>query len=134
MRRLAIAVSLGLLAACGPQKVVVDPGIAARAILAQADANLRAGCFDCLVEALKQYESVRTVPVVSGPAVAGAVRASALLALREREHVRPLLGAAPELQDQIVPAVDIIAAFPWRAGAGRNSGSVDSVVTTFYAN
>ena len=53
------------LAACGPKKVVVDPAIAGRATLAQADANLRAGCFDCLVEALKQYESVRAIPVPS---------------------------------------------------------------------
>src|SRR6266480_2785442 len=136
MRRLATIAALAVLAACGPQKVVVDPAIAARATLAQADANLRAGCFDCLVEALEQYESVRTVSAVSGPGVAGAVRASALLALRERElgttdtgyleHTRQLLGAVPELRDEIGPLADLIAAFPWRAGAGRNSGSVDS--------
>src|SRR5712671_4642584 len=144
MRRFAIVAGLAAFAACGPRKVVVDPAIGARATLAQADANLRAGCFDCLVDALKQYESARTVAAVSGSAAAGALRASALLALRERElgttdsgyleHTRELLAAVPELRDEIGPLVDIIAAFPWRAGAGRSSGSVDSLGTNFFAN
>ena len=143
MRRFAF-IALALLAACGPKKIAtIDPAIAARATLAQADANLRAGCFDCLTEALKQYESVRTVSAVSGLAAAGAVRASALLAQRERElgttdsgyleHARELLGAVPELQADVAPQLEIIAAMPWRAGAGR-SGQLDSTVTTFYSN
>jgi len=78
-------VALGLAVACGPKKVVVDPSIAARAALEQADANLRAGCFDCLADALKQYESVRNVAAVADTATRGAVRAAALLAMRERE-------------------------------------------------
>ena len=59
MTRRLLIVAVGLLAACGPQKVAVDPAIAGRATIEQADANFRAGCFDCLAEALKQYESVR---------------------------------------------------------------------------
>src|SRR5256885_6662587 len=39
---------LGLAAACSPKKIVVDPAVAGRATLATADANLHAGCFDCL--------------------------------------------------------------------------------------
>ncbi len=129
---------------CGPKRVVtVDPAIAARETLAKADANLRAGCFDCLAEALRQYESVRSVSAVSGVAAAGAVRASALLALRERElgttdsayleHARELLAAVPELHDDIAPLLDIVSAVPWRAGAGR-SGNPDSLGTNLYAN
>lgn len=143
MRLLAIASALAVMAACGPQKVVVDPAIAGRATLAQADENLRAGCFDCLVEALRQYESIRAVSAVSGAAATGAFRASALLALRERElgttdsgyleHARELLGALPEMKADATPLVGIIAAFPWRAGAGR-SGQPDSIVTSIYAN
>jgi tetratricopeptide (TPR) repeat protein len=142
MRRLAI-VFLVLLAACGPQRVAVpDPAIAARETLASADANLRAGCFDCLVEALKQYESVRTVFAVSGAARTGALRASLLLAMRERElgttdsgyleRARPLAAAVPELQAQMAPIFEVVAAFPWRAGASRASGAVDSLVTDFF--
>src|SRR5205823_5607562 len=103
---------------------------------------LRAGCFDCLSDALKQYESVRTVSAVSGAAAIGAVRASLLLALRERElgttdsgyleHARPLAGAVPEMQADLSPVLDIVAAFPWRAGAGRSSGSPDSLVNNFF--
>jgi len=48
MRRLFVWLLAGLTAACGPKKVAVDPAIAGRAALAAADANLRAGCFDCL--------------------------------------------------------------------------------------
>jgi len=139
MRRLAIVVTLAL-AGCGPQKVVVDPAIVARATLADADANVRAGCFDCLVEALRQYESARTVSAVSGLAAAGAVRASALLALRERElgttdsgyleQARVLLLVVPEMRDDVAPLLDVIDAMPWRAGAGR-SGRPDLAITIY---
>jgi len=143
MRRVVAIAGLALFAACGPQTVVVDPAIAARATLARADANLRAGCFDCLAEALSQYESVRTAPAVSGLAAAGAVRAASLLALRERElgttdsgylgHARELLGAVPELQADVAPLLDLIAAMPWRAGAAQ-SARPDGLSTGIYRN
>ena len=139
MRRLAIVVTL-VLVGCGPQKVAVDPAIAARAAVADADANVRAGCFDCLVEALRQYESARTVSGMSGLAAAGAVRASALLALRERElgttdsgyleQARVLLLVVPEMRDDVAPLLDVIDAMPWRAGAGR-SGHPDLAITIY---
>lgn len=144
MRRLAV-LSLALLAACGPKKIALpDPAIAARETLAKADANLRAGCFDCLVEALKQYESTRTVAAVSGPAAIGALRASLLLAIRERElgttdsgyleHARPLAAAVPEMQADIAPIIEVVDAWPWRAGASRISGAPDSLVNNFFRN
>ena len=50
---------------------------------------IQAGCFDCLKDALSVYQSVRGLagapPLVTEMATAGAVRAAALLALRERE-------------------------------------------------
>ena len=105
--------------------------------------HLRAGCFDCLVEALKQYEAVRAVSAVSTAAATGALRASALLALRERElgttdsayleHARELAAAVPELHDEVAPLLEVIAAMPWRAGAGR-SGQPDSTLTNIYTN
>ncbi len=145
MKLRLVPVLLTLTAACGPQKVVVDPAIGARATLAQADANLRAGCFDCLAEALKQYESVRSVAAVSSAAAAGAMRTSALLALRERElgttdsnyleHARELLGALPDMQAEVAPLLEIISAVPWRVGAGRGSAAPDSFGgAALYAN
>src|ERR1041385_5642743 len=122
IRRLIAAVAL--LTACGPKKVVVDPAIAGRVTLEQADANLRAGCFDCLAEALKQYESVHAIPVLAEAANTGALRAAALLAVRERElgttdsgyldRVRQLAANNPALQPQLATIVDLVTSVPWR--------------------
>jgi tetratricopeptide (TPR) repeat protein len=142
-------VGLCFAVACAPKKVVVDPATAGRVTLAQADANLRAGCFDCLVEALKQYESVRAVPVLAEQATTGAVRTAALLALRERElgttdsgyleKARELASVpAPvasgfsrtSIQQEVAPLFDVIENYPWRAGAGR-SRRPDSPLNVF---
>jgi tetratricopeptide (TPR) repeat protein len=135
-----VGVVVCLAAACSPKKIVVDPAIAGRATLARADANLRAGCFDCLVEALKQYESARPIPALAAQATTGAVRAAALLALRERElgttdssyleKARELASTAPAILAEAAPLLDVVDIFPWRAGAGR-SGRPDSALTIF---
>ena len=129
-RRFAVA-ALGLLAACGPKKVAVDPAIAARATLERAASNVRAGCFDCLAEALKQYESVRNVPAVAEVAMRGAVQASALLAMREHElgttdsryleRARMLAMSWPAIQADVAPLLDVIEALPWRGGVTASS-------------
>ncbi len=142
MRRTTAAAALVLLAACGPQKVVVDPAIAGRATLADADANVRAGCFDCLVEALKQYESARSVPAVADVATLGAVRASTLLALREREmgttdsgyldRARRLAASSVTVGQDVLPLIDVVDALPWRGGLGTPSQL--AVASPIYAN
>ena len=129
-RRLAAALSLAI-AACGPKKFAVDPAIAARAILQEADANLRAGCFDCLADALKQYDSVRNVPAVGEIATRGAAEASALLALRERDlgttdsgylnRARQLASTSATIQSEVAPLLDVIDALPWRGGVGSSN-------------
>jgi tetratricopeptide (TPR) repeat protein len=53
--------------------------------LASADALVRAGCLDCLIQAFGEYELLRTNPPAVEAATAGAVRSSALIALRQRE-------------------------------------------------
>jgi hypothetical protein len=125
-RRHLVAAALAVVAACGPKKVAVDPAIAARATLEQAAANLRAGCFDCLAEALKQFESVRTIPAVADVATRGAVHASAILAMRERElgttdsgyleRARQLAATSPAIQAEVAPLLDFVNVLPWRAG------------------
>ena len=130
-RRLGFAAVLCVAAACAPKKVAVDPSIAARATLEEADANLRVGCFDCLADALKQYESVRKVPAVAEIATRGATYASALLAMRERElgttdsgyleHARELASTSPALQTEVTALLDVADALPWRGGAARSS-------------
>src|SRR5690242_8766636 len=125
-RGLAVAAALALVsaAACAPKHVAVDPAVGARATLAQADANLRAGCFDCLADALKQYESVRNVPAVAEPATRGAVQAAGLLAMRERDlgttdsgyldRARTLAATSPTVRADTAPLLDVIDALPWR--------------------
>ncbi|MBI3493592.1 MAG: hypothetical protein HY047_17715 [Acidobacteria bacterium] len=86
MRHLSILVILTLTGACAaPKRPVVTPGPSASDRLAAADALVRAGCFDCLASAYREYDALRRSPAVADLAMAGAIRASALLALRERE-------------------------------------------------
>ena len=132
-RRLAIAAALALVvaAACAPKKVAVDPAIAARATLDQAAANLRAGCFDCLTDALRQYESVRSVPAVADVATRGAVQAAGILAMRERDlgttdsgyagRARMLAATSPAIQTETAPLLDVVDALPWRGGVGASN-------------
>src|SRR5881394_2560419 len=53
--------------------------------LASADALVRAGCLDCLIQAYGEYELRRTIPAALEAGTAGAVRSAALIALRQRE-------------------------------------------------
>ena len=53
--------------------------------LAAADALVRAGCFDCLLAAFRDYEALRAVPTLAAAATTGATRTAALLAVRERD-------------------------------------------------
>jgi tetratricopeptide (TPR) repeat protein len=128
-------------AACAPTKPPsVDPAIAARATLTEADALLGAGCFDCLASALERYESVRGNPAVASAATAGAVRAAGLLALRERElgttdsgyleKARALSATSETLRREVAPLLDLISIMLWRAGAGR-SGDPDQPLTIY---
>jgi tetratricopeptide (TPR) repeat protein len=53
--------------------------------LAHADTLVRAGCYDCLVEAFRDFERLAALPAAPEAARAGVVRVAGLLALRERE-------------------------------------------------
>src|SRR5207248_8121190 len=82
--------ALALLSACSPKRVpaVVDVQ-SLQARLAAADELVRVGCFDCLSEALRTYESLRAQSAaptaMRDAATAGAIRTATLLDLRERE-------------------------------------------------
>jgi len=57
--------------------------------LADADALVEAGCFDCLRDALAKYQAVQTLAGAPAAAVdrsvAGTIRTAGLLAIRQRE-------------------------------------------------
>jgi tetratricopeptide (TPR) repeat protein len=86
MRRLCAIAILTISAACSqPKRPVVTPEAQAPARLAGADALVKAGCFECLLSAYREYTVLRAFPSVAEAATAGAVRSAALLAARERE-------------------------------------------------
>jgi tetratricopeptide (TPR) repeat protein len=57
----------------------------ARDRLAAADALVRVGCFDCLLEAYREYDALRPVPAIADAAKVGAVGVATLIALRQRQ-------------------------------------------------
>src|SRR6187551_2641218 len=87
MKLLCVVVSAAIgAAACAPKAAPsVSPQQRAIQRIAEADALVQAGCYDCLVDALSKYEEARAVPAAAGAATAGAVRVGILLAMRERE-------------------------------------------------
>ncbi len=127
-RRLSAIPILIAVAACSsarPPAVVPDARTPAR--LAGADRLVRAGCLDCLVAAYGEYDLLRAIPAAHDAATAGAIRAAALIALRERElghadegylqRARDLLAATPGLADSLGVMLDVIDAMP-NSGAG----------------
>jgi tetratricopeptide (TPR) repeat protein len=84
LRALALAcVCLCTACSAGKRPAAPDPHIPER--LTSADALVRAGCYDCLVAAFREYTTLRAYPAATEAATAGAVRSAALLAARERE-------------------------------------------------
>src|SRR6185503_14612285 len=74
-----------LCAACSSAKKPAAPNPHIPERLTNADALVRAGCYDCLVAAYREYTTLRAYPAATEAATAGAVRSAALLAARERE-------------------------------------------------
>jgi tetratricopeptide (TPR) repeat protein len=90
MRRAPLILVVIVLSACAGavRRPPADAATAARtasARMTEADALVREGCFDCLLEAYQTYDAARTSPRVADAATDGAARAATLLALRERE-------------------------------------------------
>jgi tetratricopeptide (TPR) repeat protein len=117
MRRLtALAVALLLGSACAkPRAPALPPAPDVSGRLTKAGLLLRAGCFDCLEEALAEYELVRTVPNISGgdadTATDGAIRAALLLEMRQRELGMPDDGYLRRAGDLIGTQQDRAARF-----------------------
>jgi tetratricopeptide (TPR) repeat protein len=122
MRRWVSVAVLLAVGACSPSPRPVAPSPpSASAQLAAADAELRAGCLDCLVAAYDAYVSLRQT--------AGAVRAASLIALRERElgminsghldRARALAAGDSTLPLAVSTLPDVADALPaLRGGAG----------------
>jgi tetratricopeptide (TPR) repeat protein len=90
--------------------------------LASAEALVREGCLDCLIDAFGQYELLRAMPSAAGIGTAGAVRSAALIALRQRElgmteegysqRARSLLLGSPDQPAWLRTVLDIVDVLP----------------------
>jgi tetratricopeptide (TPR) repeat protein len=144
MRRLAPAVAavvaVGMVASCGRPVVLNQaPGASPQARMAAAAQLVRAGCLDCLVDAYHAYEALAgdpgIVPSAAEDATAAALRAAALVAIRERElgiadsgalAQARLLAASPFLLSKASTATfEIIETLGARGGAGNGPVASD---------
>jgi tetratricopeptide (TPR) repeat protein len=132
MRRAILMVIAAAAAGCAtapPTPPAANPETRAVQRLADADALMRAGCYDCLLDAYHAYDDVRQFPSVAAVATLGAARAAALLALRERELgitdggyaaiARRLLNSRPGMSPTLSRILEIVDVIPWRVGFQR---------------
>ena len=123
------------LSACSHPKPAVAPDLHS-ARLAAADAQVRAGCLECLIAANREYNALRSIPAATDQATAGAVRTAALVALREHElgmvdegYVQRARGGAAgetNVPAALLKILDIVDALPTASvGAGRPTSDAD---------
>jgi tetratricopeptide (TPR) repeat protein len=129
----ALAAALAVSAACAkPRPAAVPPAPDVSGRLAKAANLLRVGCFDCLEEALAEYDAIRTVPrlVLADADVAtdGAIRAALLLDMRQRELGMADDGYLQRARDLIGARADREAAF---ASHLYTAGSLPRRMTRF---
>jgi tetratricopeptide (TPR) repeat protein len=120
---LALTLSLCAIGACVPHKPPTsNPESNVQPRLAAADALVRVGCLDCLLEAYREYDTLRGVPPVADAATFAAIRVAGLIVLRERElgtidegyltHAADLLAAAPSPFPALSQLLDIVGVLP----------------------
>jgi len=124
-----------LAASCAHPKPAPAPDLHT-ARLAAAAAQVRAGCLECLIAAYREYDALRAIPAAVDAATIGAVRAAALIALRERElgmldegylqRARDAAASRPNVPAPLVGILDVIDAVPRaNVGAGRPTSDAD---------
>ena len=87
--------------------------------LASAEASVRQGCLDCLIDAFGEYELLRSLPGAAAAGTGGAIRTAALIALRERElgmnddsylqRARSLLATSPDQPVWLRTVLDVVS-------------------------
>jgi len=94
--------------------------------MASADALVRAGCYECLLDAYGEYDLLRQFPYAKDAATLGAIRAAGLIARRQRElglveegfveRARSLAATVSSPPPWLPVLLDIVEALP--AGGG----------------
>jgi tetratricopeptide (TPR) repeat protein len=103
--------------------------------LTSADALLRDGCLDCLIDAFNEYDRLRQYPAVADSATTGAVRAAALVARRQRElgmvddgyaqRARALAAGSSAVPAWMTTALDVVDALPASGGGMTRTPTSD---------
>jgi tetratricopeptide (TPR) repeat protein len=134
MSLLAVA---SMVAACAhnASSVVVPPQLTPAARVARAQALVREGCLDCLLDAFNEYDALRANAAAADAALNGAVETAALIALRERElglldesfmdRARTLAASATPLDVEYTPIFEMIETMPARWTVGQAAVSDD---------
>src|SRR5438105_8242047 len=126
--RSACAAGAMVVAACGPMRPpTISPSVDLQARLQAADALVRVGCFDCLTDALHEYQTIRDSRGAHSSVVAAAAASVAttaiLLDLRERElgllndrylEYAKTESAHLELVGPSAPVLDFVDTVSWR--------------------
>jgi tetratricopeptide (TPR) repeat protein len=138
--RAILAVSIGIFAIAGcarPKPPASKPAPNLQPRLDAAGALLRVGCFDCLTGALAEYDALRTFDgapaAIVEAATTGAIHASLLLELRERElgttndrylaRARGYMAGRDDLSAAFARAFDVIDLVSWRVTDEREVGN-----------
>jgi tetratricopeptide (TPR) repeat protein len=138
-RRLACSVLL-VSSACAKAPVrppsLPPPGPTPTERLAAADRLVRAGCLDCLLDAYREYVSLRSIASAGHRAAMGAIRAGGLLALRQRElgmvdeeflaAAKQIAASEPDLPGWMVGTLDVIDVLPASIGGVTRPAASDS--------
>ncbi|HEY2907021.1 MAG TPA: hypothetical protein VGJ29_14055 [Vicinamibacterales bacterium] len=124
---LAFAFVVGSCAHKAPA-VVVPAGPTTAVRIARAEALIREGCLDCLLEAFNEYDALLANAAVGEAALNGAVETATLIALRERElglldepfmdRARELAAGSKPLDAAYAPLFEIIETMPARRTVG----------------
>jgi tetratricopeptide (TPR) repeat protein len=138
-RPLWVVVLAGLTACARPTVkplAVVPPGPTPTERLAAADRLVRAGCLDCLLDAYREYQSLRSSATTGNTATMGAIRAGALIALRQRElgmvdegyltAAKELASSTQGLPAWITGTLDVVDVLPPSIGGVTRRPSSDA--------
>jgi tetratricopeptide (TPR) repeat protein len=138
MQRVMAAVLLGTAVWSGCARAPVaavpqPPNVTAR--LEAAEQLVHLGCLDCLVEAFDEFDRLRADDLVGHRAALAAVRAAALVALRERElglmdrgylaRARALIEATPDVPGSLVDLIDVADGLPVGPAGSRQLDAND---------
>src|SRR4051794_34789923 len=125
--RLVLCIVLGSAAACARKPPpAARPAATPAQRLASADALVRAGCYDCLLDAYGEYDLLRQFPYARDAATLGAIRAAGLVARRQRElglveegfvdRTRALATTVSSPPPWLPVLLDVVEALPARGG------------------